>query len=149
MKKITPYFTLLIALILTACGNAQELDKPTEKEIPAYRKALVLDNMTEYRNSSPVQINEARVDGDVMTLQITYSGGCNIHSFQLIGSKFLSKSIPPQRSVELYHDNNGDGCREFITDSLKFDISDFAYNDQEISLVLKDYREIIPYIPKK
>ena len=80
---------------------------------------------------------------------VTYSGGCKEHSFDMVGSQNISKSLPPIRQIRLIHNGNEDHCRELITRTLKVDLSDMAYSKtsgSEIVLNLKGAREPINYI---
>lgn len=148
MKKIklTFLFIATLSLLLLSCGNQQEVTNDT---IPAIPKAIIVTDFKPYANSAPYHIDAVNLVKNQLTINVTYSGGCEKHEFQLIGNRMISKSIPPQRSIQLYHNNNGDSCREQLTETLVFDISAFAYSDQEISLILSGYREVIPYIPIK
>lgn len=135
-------FTLLI--IFSACKNPQELEVETIEAIP---KGVLVVDMSGYGGSAPIGISEALVTGNKLSLTVKYSGGCKKHDFQLVGHKMISKSRPPQRSIKLYHNTNGDDCREIIEEILVFDISEFAYGDEEIMLRLDGYQEPISYIP--
>ena len=139
--------TLLVSLtVLFACKNPQELEVET---IPVVPKATVATDLSSYNDSSPIGIEDVEVAGNKMSITIKYSGGCKEHAFELVGHRMITKSIPPQRSIKLYHNNNGDDCRELINDILIFDISAFAVGDQEVSLKLDGYDKTISYTPVK
>ncbi len=135
----------LLCLTLFSCGNAQEI--ADEEAIPALPKAIVTLDVNSYSNSASTIIENVLITKNKMTISIKYSGGCKEHKFQLIGSKLISKSIPPQRSIQLYHDNDDDHCRELIDEILVFDISDLAYDNNPISLKLDGYDGEIIYSP--
>ena len=80
-----------------------------------------------------------------MTLGISYSGGCEKHSFELLGSRLIQKSLPPKRGIILYHNSNGDSCRELVTEELIFDIRNLSYDKSEIILILEGYADPISY----
>ena len=148
MKFVLPTLLFIFSFAILGCSNSQEIKKDDEA-IPALPKAILVTDFTPYGGSAPVQINKVSLVKNKMSISITYSGGCEKHVFQLLGSKMISKSLPPQRSIQLHHDNKGDSCREQLTETLVFDVSAFGYEDNEISLLLKGYREVIPYIPSK
>ena len=69
----------------------------------------------------PYVVNSAAVDGDRLTLSVSYSGGCRNHVFTLVISKF-QESDPVQLPAVLAHDANGDTCEAWPTESLSFDL---------------------------
>lgn len=121
-------------------GEGQNLEVKTE-ELKA-----TLGEIPE--NSDPVKIKSATISGNIMTLEVTYSGGCKDHEFQLIGREMISKSLPPIRSVKLVHTGNEDMCDALIMKTLKFDIRELAYKKEagsEIMLKLSDLDESLKY----
>jgi hypothetical protein len=68
-------------------------------------------------------INEIYINADLLTLNISYSGGCKEHTFQLYATRGIYKSNPPQADVFLSHNANGDFCEAYITENIKFDLS--------------------------
>ena len=98
--------------------------------------------------TSSVQIIKSRIEGNTLYLKIGYSGGCAKHDFNVIGNPMISKSLPPIRSVELVHLNNGDTCREYIEQQLIIDISELAYrkdNGSKIKLQFSGIDEMMTY----
>ena len=85
-------------------------------------------------------------------MNVSYSGGCEKHSFKIIGDLLLSKSLPPIRSVKLIHYGNNDACKKLIIENLVIDISDLAYKKEdgsEIYLSLDGWGERITYVFNK
>ena len=102
----------------------------------------------EREQTTGVQIIKSRIEGNTLHLKVGYSGGCSKHGFQVIGSPMISKSLPPIRSVELVHLNNGDTCREYIEQQLIIDLSDLAYEKEfgsKIKLQFSGIEEMILY----
>jgi hypothetical protein len=71
-------------------------------------------------------------------MSISYTGGCAKHTFDLIGSEMISKSLPPIRSVSLIHNANDEACKREMFDTLYFDITNLAYKI-EVGSVIKLY----------
>jgi hypothetical protein len=95
-----------------------------------------------------VQVIKSRIEGNTLFLKIGYSGGCAKHDFNVIGNPMISKSLPPIRSVELIHLNNGDTCREYIEQELIIDLRELAYtkeNGSKIKLQFSGIEESIMY----
>ena len=102
--------------------------------------------------TDPLTIIGVAVTGNNLSLVVQYSGGCATHSFQLVGSEYLSKSLPPIRQVALIHQANGDMCKMLKTDTLCFDIRDLAYKQEpssEVFLNLQGWNESVNYVFQK
>jgi len=143
----TTYLLLSLPLILLAisCGNK---DKDGKKDDVVTSKGILVTDFSAYKDNANTTINTVSLEENVLSMNVSYSGGCEEHEFTLLGSKMISKSLPPQRGITLYHKSNNDSCRELITEDLAFDISDFAYGDKEIVLILKDWKDRISYTLK-
>ena len=93
-------------------------------------------------------INSVEVVGNIMNIDISYSGGCQEHEFTMTGSSVISKSLPPIRSVQLIHNANGDTCREMKTKTVAINIELMAYKQDEgseIYLNLVGWKDRISY----
>ncbi|UKN02820.1 hypothetical protein K6119_04725 [Paracrocinitomix mangrovi] len=134
----------LALLMISACGNSKE----TATSDKVTKTAVLADNLDEYRSAS-TNIEKVSIDENVMTLIVSYSGGCEKHEFSLVGSTALMKSLPPKRNILLQHKNNDDNCREYITDTLQFDITPLGYKKgEEVHLILDGYKDPIHYTLK-
>jgi hypothetical protein len=69
-------------------------------------------------------------------MSISYTGGCATHTFDLVGSEMISKSLPPIRSINLIHNANDEACKREMFDTLYFDITNLAYK-KELGSVIK------------
>lgn len=63
------------------------------------------------------------IDGDTLTVTVSYSGGCEEHDFTLVASGEFRDSHPAQLEVFLAHDGQGDRCKAYPTESRHFDLS--------------------------
>jgi hypothetical protein len=63
------------------------------------------------------------LDSSVLTIDISYEGGCADHGFELVWDGSLSKSQPPQANVILSHDSMADACTDLVNQKLLFDLS--------------------------
>ena len=99
----------------------------TNRDYPSLNiNAVIGDLSVESKN---VQILKSKIEGNNLILKIGYSGGCTTHEFQFIGSKMISKSLPPIRTVRLIHDTD-DSCREYIERELIVDLKELAYKKE-------------------
>ena len=144
MKKYIIFNLALVALILTSCGNSQNTTETPEKEVSKAELTVSPEDFP----SDPVTIEGAVIEGNIMTIKASYSGGCAEHEFKLLGLTAISKSIPPQRQITLSHNANGDNCREYITEELSFEISAFGIKEGDpIVLQLAGWSEDLTYTP--
>lgn len=72
----------------------------------------------------PFELNEVEIDGDILMLSVSYSGGCESHDFWLFMSPpvFL-ESYPVQANLYLRHDGHNDACEAYITEEISFDVN--------------------------
>lgn len=68
-------------------------------------------------------VNSAAIDGDRLTLEVSYGGGCRSHAFTLVISQSFRESDPVQLPAVLAHEANGDPCEAWLTESHVFDLA--------------------------
>lgn len=136
-----------IALLIFSCKSQKNAKNSTiETNSETMLKATIGDIETP---SDLIQITGVTISGNIMSINVNYSGGCEEHNFQLIGSENIAKSLPPIRSVKLVHNANGDACRKLEERTLVFDISDLTYKQEAgsaIYLTLDGWKDRIEYI---
>lgn len=162
MRKGVIVSLLVIGLMSVSCGNKKKAvennevvemkNTETNNEQQAERRnskvTVELVDMSQDIKSDPFTILDAHIDGNKLHLTVQYGGGCGDHSFTVLGSKMIMKSMPPQRPVMIVHDAGGDRCRALLTEELVVDISELAYTKQdgsEIFLIMEG-REKIMYV---
>jgi len=82
---------------------------------------------------------------DILTIYVSYSGGCKEHSFELVTNGRYAESNPPQLIIFLKHDNNGDACRQLKTAALDFDVSSLKHPSAKSIKLNLNNQHIIPY----
>ncbi|MFT6921853.1 MAG: hypothetical protein ACJA1C_000851 [Crocinitomicaceae bacterium] len=101
------------------------------------------------KESDAYDILSARIVGNKLFIEISYSGGCAHHRYECIGSEAISKSLPPQRSIKLIHNNDNDSCESIVKQTIEIDIQPFAYSQagrSEIVLLLEGFNGQLNYI---
>ena len=86
-------------------------------------------------------IDTAFIYGDFLKINVSYSGGCEYHIFNLV-HEFLFCGTPPIH-VPLYltHNSNNDNCEASLTQEFCFDISnlyDLCADTSELFIFLND-----------
>lgn len=148
MKPIHLILVLTTSVILFSCKTSRDR-RNSGGETSQLPKAELMENPESVENHTPVSILAVRLAANTLELDVEYSGGCEEHSFRLIGSTAIQKSLPPKRGILLYHNNNGDSCRGIENKTVKFDITPLAYESGEIILVLEGWKDPISYTAVK
>lgn len=73
--------------------------------------------------SDPWTFVAHEIQGDTLSLEVRYGGGCREHRFALLVDPAFMESFPVQVAARLAHDADGDPCRALLTRTLRFDLS--------------------------
>jgi len=66
----------------------------------------------------PYQVFDAAVEGDRLTLEVAYAGGCREHAFAFYSTGPVIKTNPPGADLWIRHDGNGDACEAYIHEEI-------------------------------
>ena len=79
-------------------------------------------------------VQALRVDGDTLAVDLSYSGGCEAHLFQICwpGAVF-GYTEPPSAILEIWHGGEEDLCDMEITETLFFDLGPLKQTWQDES----------------
>lgn len=73
------------------------------------------------------ELNAANVDGDILALKLSFSGGCAHHDFALFMTPAaFMESNPVQANLVLNHDSHADPCDAYLTQKVRFDLRPLA-----------------------
>ncbi len=140
-------FLFLLGITLLALG-CKSTEKSINQTAETSRLKVVAKLGEINATSDPIEITAVRIKGNTMFIDLNYSGGCEDHTFEVIGSEMISKSLPPIRSVQLIHSAKGDQCKKLVEETLIVDISKLAYkqeNGSKIFLLVNDLKNRIEY----
>ena len=112
------------------CGQGRTLLEPSllsagpsgTRQTSALRGAVVVSDVDRGWGSDEYVVNEAVVSGDVLTLNVSYSGGCAAHAFTLVVSESFARRSPATLAGRVAHDANGDSCEAYPTENYEFDL---------------------------
>ncbi len=132
---ITKLRLIVYPLIMIYCFGCDS----TEPKINFDENVILVEaiNVDEWAND-PVKIDSASIINDILLLKVQYSGGCKEHFFKLIISNRIEESNPPQTTLFLSHNSNGDTCEALINEELSFNLIEYkeylqnAFNTSEI-----------------
>lgn len=134
----------IIPLIIGSCKvhNHGFIEKKLAQEV-------TISNEFIEKNKASYTIDQASLVGDILSIYVTYSGGCKKHMWSLMGANSFDKTDPPKKTLYLKHNANGDYCRSMLTDTLFFNIEKTKYPNEDknytIILQLAEFKEEIPY----
>ena len=122
-----------ISVILACTPRVQGLEGVAEKTFPT-RFATKAE-----KPGAPIAISRAEQIGDLLALDVTYSGGCEAHTFELVTLGNHQPTYPPELLVKIIHNANADRCRNFIQDRIYFDLQPFRLDGtNRINLIMED-----------
>ncbi len=93
--------------------------------------------------SDEYALNSAIIDGDILKVNLSYSGGCETHQFTLVASNTFLESFPVQLHVYIAHNANGDTCEAYPTEDYHFDLTSIksmyqeAYRQEAGTIILR------------
>lgn len=129
MKTITLLLLTGLLLGFNSCKLCKKKDtvenKETKTEIVS--EIIVQKGFVKPETSDMFDMVKTSIEGNILTVEVSYGGGCNEHEFKLYFDGSYMKSLPPKANFILTHDNKGDACRSIVEKTLKFDISKAQY----------------------
>ncbi len=141
MLKVISYSFILS---LVACGVSST---PMRTTAPANSQVIFIDpSVNPLTGLDPVNIKDASQMGDFIVLDVSYSGGCEDHEFQLETRGDFTATYPPEVDITLKHNSNGDRCRGVMDTKLWFDLSPLKYDGtNRIILILTNTDTTLDY----
>jgi len=103
-------------LALAACGD-KDVDSG-ERSTP--------ENFSDCRtaDADDFDYGEPSIDGDTLTVPVSYSGGCEDHDFIVCWpDQAFAESDPVQVALELWHDAHRDTCEAYVSEAQIFDLN--------------------------
>ena len=79
-------------------------------------------------NGASFTISKVKRDGNMLQVDVTYQGGCKIHSFSLKWDGIALFTNPPTIPLILTHQSNGDECTDKVNETLYFDLTKLTSN---------------------
>lgn len=141
--KIFPKF-LIFGLLILSCTA---INKSGALIIPEDAKEVHIVTRAAFdQKSDQVNIKFAQQSGDYVVFDVSYSGGCADHTFDLVSTGAFTATYPPEVEVKLKHNNNGDGCRSVIDQKLYFNLSPLKYDGTgRVLLIIKNTNKTLEY----
>lgn len=88
------------------------------------RQVLLIDEVAQdCFPTDAAKITAVALERNILKINVTYLGGCQEHTFALHAETAFLESDPPQWSLYLSHDSQGDTCTENVDKILSFDLT--------------------------
>ncbi len=126
-------------------GTLVESIRITEIRKEAPDVVLLSEDKGDRYFMDPFRMDSAYVDGDFLMLQVSYSGGCRDHDFNLWRLP-PNALIPPPIELALSHHANGDACEAWITRWLVYSLVSLRERGKhEVTFLLRGSPEMSAY----
>lgn len=125
-------FMFSMAFIFSACDDNEPV-KDTDLDLSLRQITVDQDRFdqswsslqTDDPISDPFELNSLSHVGTTLVIGVSYSGGCAEHGFELVWPEVITMVFPPRYTVILNHDDKGDLCEAYPSDTLHFDLSKY------------------------
>jgi len=129
MKLI--FSLLFVAFMASMISCEKEQDKKDENSSQVVLKSSSADFLEAKSNisaetSDPFELGDVVVNGNEVSVTVSYSGGCKPHTFEIIWDEVVANTNPPQISLIILHDSNDDNCEAYITETLVFELEELV-----------------------
>ncbi|MCB0711577.1 MAG: META domain-containing protein [Ignavibacteriae bacterium] len=93
------------------------------KKVVAEPITLMPLELVNFAPSVPFSTSQPQINGDLLTVQVQYSGGCEEHKFSLVGPETIPSGDPTPITLYLQHSSKPDPCLAYISNDLTFDLT--------------------------
>lgn len=133
-----------IVLLFTQCAVNMHTSNAV---VPENAKEAILDLSADVdQRTAPVTIKHVEQVGEFIMIDVSYSGGCEEHEFDLISDGNFSATYPTELEMILVHNANGDRCRSVVDQRLYFDLTPFQYSGtSQVRLILNNTNKTLDY----
>ena len=133
---------LVLCFIVLCAAGCGDPEPAAERELttsvtpretdgrPPFEGTIVIggaDQSMDPWESDPYELGSGEdapfIENDVLTLTLSYSGGCARHDFTIFTSSHFLESYPVQLNAHLVHDAHDDPCEAYPTEQYEFDLS--------------------------
>lgn len=125
MKK---HIYLLIISFITLNSCSDDIVNTNIPENALIRPILFLSGTSNFStiNTDKISIQNIQIVNDILIIDASYPGGCDIHSTALFASSGFLESSPVQLTMKLIHHSYSDTCSNIISEQFFFDLKSVA-----------------------
>ncbi len=127
------YTLLATTLLLVVCLSGCELLDGTDDAPPVL--IVPFDGGGTSFARDTLSVEQARIRGDVLILEVAYPGGCAEHAFVAYSPGPIIRTLPPGADVFLAHDARGDACTDQMRKEVRFSLTPLRARESDEVLV--------------
>lgn len=124
-KPILSILSLAILFVVSTALTTVAIAGKEAPKIPGITEVKPGETIEDIK-SDPFKMSAVTIEGGVMKIKVSYSGGHKDHDFALYWDGLIAKSFPPQTTVVLKHDGHGDAAEKLITQTLEFNLAEMG-----------------------
>ncbi len=155
LKRAIVYYALSLSIFIIGCQQLNDqmktgpddtvsvsVDDVNTDEI-FYTGTVFVGDAGDRFGTDEYALNSATITDDMLTISVSYSGGCEEHQFTLVVSEEFLESFPVQLHVSIVHDANNDPCEAYPTENYRFDLTPIktmyqaAYRQEAGTIILR------------
>ena len=103
--------------------------------------------------ADPFEVVGYSLDGDILKIDVSYSGGCETHEFVGLVGSAIGESFPVQMWGRIAHDDRNDPCDSIVQGTISLDLSpirelyrgSYGVGAATVVLNLSPIEQAIPY----
>lgn len=121
---------------LNVSGSVEDADESAQFVVRLNESVfnqINTDRINDKPTGDSYTLNSASREGNIISLEVSYSGGCKNHKFELIWDGKVYVQDPSHVNFMLIHDADGDQCEAWLTKTFKINleqlIEDATYRD--------------------
>ena len=135
-------FLILGALILSSCNNYNNGILKGVQVTDWYIYPTIDRDFKIPKKPTNYTIDSAKIDNNILTINLSYTGECGEHGFDLIFNGMYKKSLPRQADLYLLHEYKIDTCTKINTLELRYTLDPIlGKSKQATNFTLYSYPE--------
>lgn len=143
------YLVLTIITFFLASCHTHKPASNDDNNKPVIKEVVLDNNFVQPKENADFKVLEASIEGDVLTMKVSYSGGCKTHVFNAYFNGMYMKSMPPKASIYIEHINDNDLCKELITEEIQFNLTNVkspgTTEDYTVMVGMTNYEGYLEY----
>jgi len=118
---------LAMLTVLTSgccCKKKNCSKKVNETEVAGGEpKQLIRNESYTPQASVNFKIESASIQDSILTVNVSYAGGCGTHSWDLIWTGMYMKSLPMKVSLFIHHTSENETCNDKMQETLNYNLN--------------------------
>lgn len=95
--------------------------------------ALNANRLKNIEEGDPFKIVNGKKNGDFLEITVSYSGGCQIHKFDVVWDGIVFTNDPCNMNLIIIHKANNDSCEASITETIIVNLKELLGNNDYIN----------------